>query len=234
MLSNTEALLHLIDTYQLGDAVRFVLENNPSQTLPYHSTHHALTVMLVVNEAWQYDQKLFYSKRSEDMGDTPKELLLAALFHDYNYQVFERGQDHHNIQAALQGWKAYWTQSPGGTEMSYSTVHTLIRSTEVPHTYHRDYDGYMQMVCCLQDADFSCHSTDTIFGPLIGIKGEYFDKMDWPKYLEESMDWYGSVLYKTSWGRNIAHLLRMKTLNNWKRLQQLVFPEAITNKETQQ
>jgi hypothetical protein len=85
-------VLRLIEAYKLGDTVRWILENNPSQALPYHNFNHSLWVMYNAAENWQYERP-----------DTliPIALLLAALFHDFGHSGGFFTNDYGNIAPVI-------------------------------------------------------------------------------------------------------------------------------------
>jgi len=51
-------IINIIETYNLGKVVAWILENNVGQANPYHNFDHALCVMYHAHEAWVYTHPL--------------------------------------------------------------------------------------------------------------------------------------------------------------------------------
>ena len=75
-------ILKIIDQYDfLKKGLKFILQTNPSNYAPYHNLNHMLTVVRHAYYALVYEELL-----GEDMAE---ELLMTALFHDYNHSMGE-------------------------------------------------------------------------------------------------------------------------------------------------
>ena len=68
-------ILELVKNYNLGKMIRWVLEHNTAQALPYHNFTHSLWVMM--------NAAILYTCETERAA--PKSLIVAALFHDFDH-----------------------------------------------------------------------------------------------------------------------------------------------------
>ena len=230
----TDKLLRLIEHYKLGNAVGFCLDNSTSQSLVYHGLSHCFHVMYHAHDAWQYtrsleDETLKFGMEFDDCGNTPRELLLAALFHDFDYQSFERGKDHVNIAAARHGFDSYCKSDRIVTQdLDVYATQRLIKDTEYPHKPLDSClpESYSLMLCCLLDADLFQGMIDGLmFAPIVGIKGEFqeFKSMEWNDYLKKTLDFQSNIQFRSAWGRNVANTQRNKMLERVEKFRQLCF-----------
>lgn len=101
-------------------AINFLSISNPSNFLPYHGIDHLWSVynscMLMINQS------------PETIKD--KELLIAALFHDYDHSGGKLS-DAQNITNALMGVQLFHQANP---EFDLFYVKFLISCTEYPYT----------------------------------------------------------------------------------------------------
>lgn len=80
------SIIEIIDKYDnLKSALKYIILNNKSNDAPYHNINHLLTVT----------KNCYYALKYMDMLDDDKveELLMAALFHDFNHSMGKEKDD---------------------------------------------------------------------------------------------------------------------------------------------
>jgi len=175
-----DTVLDIIEKYELGDAVTWILDHNPSQALPYHNFSHSLDVLYYSVVAYCYDERADNCARFGSV-ELPKEMLYAALFHDFGHSGGFFTDDSANIEVAVDGFDRYVAFS---STKDYDVIKlmdeikVLIYSTRYPHAKD-DTEVLMQ---CLQDADLFQYCS-TLMSSLIGIKQELFRHLDWESFI---------------------------------------------------
>jgi len=143
----TKAVEEVLQTEDLS--IRDVLNGNTGALNPYHNNQHMIAVAYLALQF--YEESLFaksYGKRDPQLyARRQLELVLAALFHDFNHPGVSR-PDELNIADALAAWDAFATTKQFNSERK-EHVAKLIQCTQFPYTTSVE-DGQM---CCLRDAD---------------------------------------------------------------------------------
>jgi len=163
-------ILKIIERYDFGSCIRWILENNPSQALPYHNFSHSLWVAYYVDQAYRYEKP---------DSDTPRELIIAALFHDFDHGSGFFLDDGENIERALMGLNGFALADAMPEDVFAAQF--LVVETKYPFTpivLHekdvRNSDEYRFQVSCLRDADMLQNCNDTLLANFVGIKQELF------------------------------------------------------------
>lgn len=143
-MQKTTGLLFLNRLMKLGlhELWSYVVKNNPSKDAPYHNNHHMFWMAWLADQLWQ-------SLPSTEQSDGKAiNMIVAALFHDYNHSAGE-SPDYVNISRAIVGWHeaSLAVNLPSSVDIELVTM--LIRATEYPYT---DVARSPQAKC-LRDAD---------------------------------------------------------------------------------
>jgi len=195
-MSFPDSVLQLIEKYQLGPVVRWILENNPSQALPYHNLQHSLYVMFYAEKCWD-------SWRWGFEKECPVHVLLAALFHDFGHSggLFPDGK---NVEIAADAFRYFHFHNERKREPYISPdayhvdmVANLILATEYPH----ELECLTADRMCLLDADMMQYCNDTLFGCLVGIRSECFRYTGWDEYLEKTIEFLDGIAFHTPYGK---------------------------------
>lgn len=145
-MSNFESTTGILFTHrlmQLGllKLWNYSVDNNPTKNIPYHNNSHMFYM------AWLADRLYQSLPLEEQFRWHPREMICAALFHDFNHSAGAE-PDAVNIERALEGWRqAYAAVKPVGLDPV--TVEELIRTTQYPYTSPPKGDEAK----CLRDAD---------------------------------------------------------------------------------
>jgi len=206
-------IIGIIEKYGLGNCVRWILENNSSQVLPYHGWAHSLWVAYYAEQIFQY----------EGLGkDTPKELILAALFHD----VFHSGgfftDDVKNIERAVAGFVRWAETDTSIDEASKASVIELIRDSKYPFT--KPAKTTEQQI--LRESDMLQNCNDTLLANFVGIKQELFRYDPYTEYAKKSLEFLRSIKYETKYGKEVGQKKLETAINHLERFNRLVFADS--------
>ena len=123
-MKNVIQIITNADAKYPGDLKHYlkVIWYSPNVNVPYHNLRHMLHVMWA-----SYHGAEFYGKEID--ARTLRNILIAALFHDYNHPG-ETGNDAKNIEVAIKGLKTFILHSdkPYLDEICY-----YIKATQFPH-----------------------------------------------------------------------------------------------------
>lgn len=117
-----------------------IIFNAPNSTLPYHNFRHTCHVLYHSHQAIMY-----YGDLSTQNA---RNLLIAAMFHDYNHTGKSDIKDSENILLAIEGLRNHILEEDRN---SLGDIIALIESTEYPH---KEMDVTLSMEI-LRDADQS-------------------------------------------------------------------------------
>lgn len=134
-------ILNIINQYDsLKKGLRFILHTNQSNNAPYHNLNHLLTVTRHCYEALKYENLLG--------EDTAEELLMAALFHDYNHSMGEL-TDKLNVGFAKFHLKEFIIDEE--IDLDITVMENIISATEYPYVIaSEDLNIYQKII---RDAD---------------------------------------------------------------------------------
>lgn len=140
------------DKKYIGDLKYYfrIIWHSPNILKPYHGLRHILHVMWDVYNAFLYYEKL----GTIIDGRTLRNMLIAALFHDYNHPG-RAGNDKANIKLALEGLRAHILPED---EEWFDNIAIYIKATEFPHTH--DVELFLPENI-MRDADISYTLTDS-------------------------------------------------------------------------
>ena len=111
-----------------------VIWHAPNIVADYHNISHMLHVTWATYQGWLYYKHKWLFKATDDDGveidgRTLRNMLIAALFHDYNHSG-EKGDDALNIKASIKGLKAHILPMD---EPFFDEICSYIRATQFPH-----------------------------------------------------------------------------------------------------
>ena len=194
----------------LPRAFRFVVDNNTSNDAPYHHLNHMLRVMGFCNEACKYH-------RIE--GKSRINLLVAALFHDYNHSQGELS-DGENVKAAIEGVKKWYASNEmNQTSVNLNKVIDIIKATEYPYVIKKEDLTLVQGI--IRDADLMpALETDWMGNIIVGLatemKVDSFTRMaDGQRAFHEGIEMsspWGKAVYKNEWNRVFDNLTNLRKL----------------------
>ncbi len=157
---------------------------------PYHNVRHGLHVMMLCASGI-----LFYREtgRLLHLGSA-RNLLIAALFHDYDH-TGRSGNDDLNIQLAIRGLKEHILPED---KISYNDIATLIVGTQYPHVVHPSLVSLSGQI--LRDADLcQVFSTAWIQQVIFGLAAER--GVSPLEILKQQKSFISGIRFETDWAK---------------------------------
>jgi len=169
----------------LKSALSYVILNNSGNTNPYHSFEHTSNVFLYCVEGSEYHNV----PEKERLN-----LLLAALFHDFNHSGGEM-TDNINISNAKLGVEA-WAKEINDATVDLEQIYSLIDITEFPYKVDSNSLNLQQQI--LRDSDMGSIFTDNWFQTIIlGLSSE--GKIEIEAFIEQQKNFMNSMKPNTPW-----------------------------------
>ena len=179
--------LKIIKKYKLDNYLKILIEENSSNNLPYHNFYHILCVMY---HAFLISKSLGHSNKET------KNLLIAAIFHDFDHSGGKL-KDSENVKNAIKAFLKYSEESKENTD----AVVSIIEATEYPYVIEEKSLTEYQKV--IRDADLMQTFKDNYLQQnWIGLASE----MNAPllKALEGSEKFWQSVKFHTQFAKDTA------------------------------
>lgn len=173
-----------------------ILFTEPVNTVhPYHNIRHMLHV------AWEcYDGADFHQLNPREF----RNLLIAALFHDFNHSGQMTGNDDLEIERALRALRKYILADD---RSSLCVIEDLIKSTQFPHIVREDELSVSAKI--LRDSDMSqSFSTAWIQQIIFGLSKEM--RVSPRKFLSEQVVFLSQIRFVSLWGKTRFEPLRRK------------------------
>lgn len=177
-----------------GDLIhysRVVFHNAQNLNHPYHNFRHMFHVLWLVYDGCSYYSSFLSPRHVRDV-------LIAALFHDFNHSGM-MGDDDLNIERAIRGLKKYILPEDAS---SVADIVFLIRATQYPPVVTNPSlpDFEAPCVSILKDADLSqAFSTAWIQQVVFGLAAEWGKTpMDVLKLQEPFLK---NLKFKTEWAK---------------------------------
>ena len=172
----------------MGDALSFILKNSKSIYSPYHNLNHNVTATVFA----------YYTGKSEKLSkEEMKELLIAAIFHDYNHTAGE-SKDDVNIKNAKKGVKQFVEENK--VDVNLEKIDDILDATEFPYKIEDDKLNIQQKI--IRDVDLM-----QLFEPMrlqfnyLGLQKEA--GITFEKQLENQQKFYKILNFKTKFGKEL-------------------------------
>lgn len=169
----------------ITEAIVYINKNNPSNHLPYHSIDHLFEV---------YNQTKNISLTDKTVRDNiqyKNELLIAALFHDYNHSGGKL-TDSENVSNAIMGCNEFLDSIDNNLDKDI--IADIIKATEFPSPIDKEDLTLEQKV--IQDADMCYLFKDIAIVKLYCGLREEFDQ-DLTEFLNNQLNFLESVKFNT-------------------------------------
>lgn len=183
---------HVCKEFGILGVFRNVLAKNKSNWIPYHNWYHTCSVMVNCYDGAAYHDLSF---------DTARDLLIAALFHDFDHSAGKM-DDIGNINQALLGL----TELCDGL-YNVNKIGKFIQCTEYPFIH--------EPICIeqriLRDADLmQCIMPDAENMILHHLRREVEERngpIDFHFWVRAQIDFLSNVKFYTKWGEDIYERL---------------------------
>ncbi|HWP61302.1 MAG TPA: HD domain-containing protein [Candidatus Paceibacterota bacterium] len=168
---------------------RVIVHNAGNLSHPYHNFRHMFHVTWLCHEACLYYRDVLTPRQMRN-------LLVAALFHDYDHSG-KTGPDQHNIDRAIAGLRTH--HAPEDAEY-LSEIEALIRATHFPYNIPVEELDLCGKI--IRDADMGqAFSVAWIQQVVIGLG------VEWGKSVREVLDiqpkFLANLTFYTEWGRRM-------------------------------
>lgn len=194
----------------LPRAFRYIVENNKSNAAPYHSLHHMLRVMYHCN-----DGAVYHNLDSKSRIN----LLVAALFHDFNHTQ-GKSKDDVNVQIAIAGVQAWYHSNPlNETNVNIDKVVEIIKATQYPYVIPAEDLTIEQKI--IRDADLMPSlEVDWINTMIVGLKEEmgvesFLHMVEGQQRFHEGIKMcstWGQAVYEKEWHKVFKNLEILRSL----------------------
>lgn len=172
----------------------YVSNNNTSNNAPYHNLKHMVSVA----------KKCNFLINTEDAESNKHEVLVAALFHDFNHSMGKEN-DEYNVASALKGFVKFIDDNPD-YDINTDIVIECIRATQYPYIIPSDELTIEQQIIRDSDLLISCDSDFFYYG-IYGLMEEMGVTdinimLDGQKKFHESVELsthYARTLYEVDW-----------------------------------
>lgn len=192
------SVIEIISKYDyLKKAFKHVVLHNESNGAPYHNLNHLLTVLKAV-----YD-----CMHSEGHGKDlmMKEMLLAAIFHDFNHSAGKKTDDK-NITEAKKAIKKFVEDEK--IEVDINFINNVLDATQYPYVIEKDKLDFYQSV--IRDADIvQVLKYNWIHQSVFGLSQEL--NMSFIDFIQAQKKFLESTEFNTDWGKKLKK-------ENWKRI----------------
>lgn len=172
----------------LSKALRYINDNSKSNDLPYHGLDHVYTVFNHITYFLDYYKDELRVKGTSEVNVHEiyeQELLLAALFHDFDHSG-GKYPDYVNVQVACDGVKKFWRMYES---FNYEHVQWIIKGTEYPYVIKKDNLTVEQSI--LRDADLSYMFGDMYLVKALGLQKELKAQDD--VFIKGSLEFYKNI-----------------------------------------
>lgn len=169
----------------LKSALSYIINNNTGNVNPYHSFEHISNVFLFSLEGSEYHSVPEKEKIN---------LLIAALFHDFNHSG-GKFKDNINIDNAKLGVEA-WAKENDDSIIDLEQIFSLINITEFPYTVDSNSLNLQQQI--LRDSDMGSVFTDNWFQTImLGLSSEA--NIEYKDFLEQQKNFMSNMKANSPW-----------------------------------
>lgn len=175
------------DNLVLKSALSYVIKNNTGNSNPYHNFEHISNVFLFCKEGAEYHNL----PESETL-----DLLVAALFHDFNHSggKFDDDTNIYNAKMALDAW-----YNESDTSVNIDNIKSYIDITRFPYNVESSMLNLPQQI--LRDADMGSIFTDNWFQTImLGLSSEI--NQDISDFLEAQINFMKNMKPNSEWFKN--------------------------------
>lgn len=190
-------------------ALKYLLKYNKSNLAPYHNLNHMLTVMKHCWDAMDFMNLL--------NRDKVEEMLVAAMFHDYNHSMGKR-DDAYNISQAKEGLK-YFVKFNTNMKLDLEFMFKIIDATQYPYVLQDHELNVYQSI--IRDADLmQILEPDWMSHVILGL----CDEMHYP--LDELMvgekKFLRNITMITPYGKYMQKMHGKQVWENFKTLEKIL------------
>jgi hypothetical protein len=172
----------------LGKALNYIIKNSSSLYAPYHNLNHNITVTVFA----------YYIGKSEKLNKKEmEELLLAAIFHDFNHTEGKE-KDDVNIKKAKEGIRKFVEKEK--IKIDLDAVNKILDATQFPYIIDEKELNKQQQI--IRDSDMTQMFDPTRFQhSVLGLQKEMGITYD--KHLEGQEKFLKNLEFRTKLGKEL-------------------------------
>lgn len=191
------SIIEIINKFDfLKKAFKYIVLNNEANYAPYHNINHLLTVTKYTYYALEFED-LLEQKEAKD-------LLLAAIFHDFNHSAGKK-KDDENIKEAKKEVKKFIEKEKIDADLEF--INKILDATQYPYVIESDKLDEFQAI--IRDADLTqVFESNWIYQNIFGLSKELnvtpMEFMKGQRKFLESVKFntvYGEQLMKKKWSQ---------------------------------
>lgn len=184
------SIIEIIDKFDfLKKAFKYIVLNNEANYAPYHNINHLLTVT----------KHTYYALEFEDLLEQKeaKDLLLAAIFHDFNHSAGKK-KDDENIKEAKKEVKKFIEKENIKADLDF--INKILDATQYPYVIESDkLDEYQSII---RDADLTqVFESNWIYQNIFGLSKEL--NMTPMEFMKGQRKFLEAVKFNTAYGNNL-------------------------------
>jgi hypothetical protein len=173
----------------LQKAFKFVINNNNSNSAPYHNLNHLMTVTLGTYRLMKYED----FKENLKM----KDMLLAAMFHDFNHSEGKLSDDK-NILEAKKGIRQFIEQEKIEADILF--IDSILDATQYPYIIESSELNIYQQI--IRDADMmQLFENNWIHQCVYGLSQEM--NKDFKEFLQMQKKYLDGAKFNTTMGKQL-------------------------------
>jgi HD superfamily phosphodiesterase len=172
----------------LGIALKYIIDNSTSNYGPYHNLNHTVTVTRFA----------IHIGESEKLNEVEmKELLIAAIFHDYNHTLGDK-KDDVNVRNAQNGVEEFVKTI--NIDVNIDNVKNIIAATQFPYVIEESELNLQQQI--MRDCDMcQLFESNRLQFNYLGLQKEI--GIDFKSQLDSQESFYDSVKFRTNEGKRL-------------------------------
>jgi len=173
----------------LKKAFKFIIKNNKSNSAPYHNLNHLLTVTKAV-----YDG---VSEETTTEDKMMKEMLIAAIFHDFNHSAGKTTDDK-NIKEAKKGVETFLKEEK--VDADFKFISEILDATQYPYVIDKkDLNIYQEII---RDADIvQVMMYNWIHQSVFGLSQEFGKSFE--DFIPAQKKFIEDIEFNTAWGKKL-------------------------------
>lgn len=173
----------------LRKAFKFVIKNNKSNSAPYHNLNHLMTVTLSVYRLMVYEEL--------ERDSMMKEMLLAAMFHDFNHSAGKLTDDL-NVVESKKAIREFIEQE--GLKVDIQFIDSILDATQYPYIVEESELNIYQKI--IRDADLmQLFESNWIHQCMYGLAQEM--NKDFEEFIQIQKKFLSNSKFNTDMGKQL-------------------------------
>lgn len=203
------SIIEIINKFDfLKKAFKYIVLNNEANYAPYHNINHLLTVTKYTYYALEFED-LLEQKEAKD-------LLLAAIFHDFNHSAGKK-KDDENIKEAKKEVKKFIEKEKIDADLEF--INKILDATQYPYVIESDKLDEFQAI--IRDADLTqVFESNWIYQNIFGLSKEL--NMTPMEFMKGQRKFLESVKFNTVYGEQLMKKKWSQVMKEFELLEEIL------------